>query len=79
MAKPKKSIQQEFIRSAFKEVAQLGEIKIETTEPKKIKEALSRFKQERSYAGTLFFEADAWGFTKTGEINYLLTVTYIKA
>ncbi len=62
----------------MKELMIAQEVTIETTEPKKIKEALSRFKQEQGLSGILFFENSAGGFSSSGEILFQLKITYIK-
>lgn len=52
------------------------EVTVETPEPKKIKEALSRYKQEMGLPGILFFENTPAGFSSSGEILFNLKITY---
>lgn len=75
-AKQKKSTQYEMIKTAMQELCAKGMVQIETPAPKKIKEALSRYKQEQAISGTLFFECHSSHF-QNGVPFYCLNVTRI--
>lgn len=78
MPKPiKKSTQFEFIKNTMQHLVAKGMVTLETPEPKKIKEALSRHKQEQEIPGMLFFEVEGQGF-KNGTPIYKLDVTYVR-
>lgn len=62
----------------MKELIRSFEVTVETPEPKKIKEALSRYKQEQGLSGLLFFENSPAGFTPDGNILFNLKITYAK-
>lgn len=74
---PKKSVQYEFVKQSMQVLCAKGLVEIETHEPRKIKEAISRYKQEQNVAGTLHFDCESAGFEKSGKMMFKLTVTRI--
>ncbi len=62
----------------MRELNKSFEVTVETPEPKKIKEALSRYKQEQGLPGILFFENSPAGFSPDGDILFNLKITYAK-
>lgn len=74
---PKKSIQYELVKQSVELLCAKGLVEIETHEPRKIKEAVSRYKQENNILGTLHFTCDSMGFERNGKMMYKLSITRI--
>ena len=51
-------------------------MQMQTREPQKFKEALSRWKEKESMPGRLFFEIDGCSINEKDETVYIMLVTY---